>query len=100
MLHAEVALYFPGFRGSPIGFSGSGIFLIRSSEFGNFKAKLGRDSGLKVSSEGGMPEISLGITRLNEILGQNSEIKELYWVHSETHKGARKGKLRHVVYEV
>ena len=67
-------------RGSPIGFSGSGISLIRGSEFGKFKAKLGRESGLKVSSEGGMPEISLGITGLNEILGRNSEIKELYWV--------------------
>ena len=50
----------------------------------NFKAKSGRDSGLKVSSEGGMPKITLGITGLHEILGRDYGIEEPYWEPSTT----------------
>ena len=36
----------------------------------DFKAKSGRDSGLKVCAGGGMPKVTLGITGLPEILGR------------------------------
>ena len=63
-------------KGSPIGFSVSGISLVR-----NFKEKSGRDSGLKlkVSSEGGMLKTTLGITGLHEILGGDYGIEEPNW---------------------
>ena len=58
------------------------IILSRSREFGNFKAKSWRD--LRLSSEGRMPEINLGITGLHEILGRHSGIKKLYWGPSKS----------------
>ena len=42
------------------------------------KAKSGRDSGLKVCARVRMPEITLGITGLHEILGRDYRIKEPY----------------------
>ena len=45
----------------------------------DFKAKSGRDSGLKVCAGGGMPKIALGITGLLEILGRDYGIEEPYW---------------------
>ena len=44
----------------------------------NFKAKSGRDSGLKVCAGGGMPKIALGITGLLEILDRDYGIEEPY----------------------
>ena len=44
----------------------------------DFKAKSGRDSGLKVCAEGGMPKVTLGITRLPEILGRDYGIEKPY----------------------
>ena len=43
------------------------------------KAKSGRDSGLKVCAQGGMPKITLGITGLHQILGRDYGIEEPYW---------------------
>ena len=45
----------------------------------DFKAKSGRDSGLKVCAGGGMPKIDLGITGLLENLGRDYGIEEPYW---------------------
>ena len=45
----------------------------------DLKAKSGRDSGLKVYARGGMPKITLGITRLHEVLGHDYGIEEPYW---------------------
>ena len=44
----------------------------------DFKAKSGRDSGLKVCAGGGITKIALGITGLLEILGRNYGIEEPY----------------------
>ena len=41
----------------------------------DFKAKWGRDGGLKVYAEGGMQKITLGITVLQERLGRDYEIE-------------------------
>ena len=38
---------------------------------GDFKAKSGRDSGLKVCAGGGLPKITRRITGLHEVLGRN-----------------------------
>ena len=43
-----------------------------------FKAKTGRDSGLKVCARGGMPKITLGITGLPETLGRDYGIEKPY----------------------
>ena len=45
----------------------------------DFKAKSGRDSGLKVCAGGGMPKVTLGITGLPEILGRDYGIEKPYW---------------------
>ena len=45
----------------------------------DLKAKQARVSGLKVCLGGGIPEITLGITGLHEILGQGNGIEEPYW---------------------
>ena len=37
----------------------------------DFKAKSGRDSGLKACAGGGMPKVTLGITGLPEIWGRD-----------------------------
>ena len=37
------------------------------------------DSGLNVCTSGGMPKITIGITGLHEILGQDYKIEEPYW---------------------
>ena len=42
----------------------------------DFKAKWGRDGGLKVYAEGGMQKITLGITVLQERLGRDYEIEK------------------------
>ena len=44
-----------------------------------FKAKSGRDSGLKVCGEGGMPKLTLGFTGLQEAFGWDYGIAEPYW---------------------
>ena len=43
------------------------------------KSKIGQDSGLKVCAQVTMPEITLGITGLHEILGRKNGIEEPYW---------------------
>ena len=43
-----------------------------------FKSKIGQDSGLKVCARVRMPERTLGITRLHEILGRKYGIEEPY----------------------
>ena len=45
----------------------------------DFKAKLGRDSGLKVCAGGGMPKITLWFTGLQEAFGRDYGIAEPYW---------------------
>ena len=45
----------------------------------DFKAKSGRDCGLKVCAGGGVPEITHGITGLPEILGRGDGIEKPYW---------------------
>ena len=37
----------------------------------DFKAKSGRDSGLKVCAGGGLPKITRGITGWHEVLGRD-----------------------------
>ena len=49
----------------------------------DFKAKSGRDSGLKVCAGGEIPKIILGITGLRELLGRDFGIKERHWGPSE-----------------
>ena len=44
-----------------------------------YKAKSGRDSGLNVRAGGRMPNRTLGITRLQGILGRDYGIEEPYW---------------------
>ena len=51
----------------------------------DFKAKSGRDSGLKVCAGGGMPKVTLGITGLPEILGRDYGIEKPYWVPSTSY---------------
>ena len=51
-----------------------------SFEARDLKAKSGLVSGFKVWLGGGMPKITLGITRLHEILGRYYGIEELFWV--------------------
>ena len=65
----------------PIGFPGYAISLICRSGFAirDFTAKSGRVSGLKVCAGGGVPKITLGITRLLEILGRDYGIEKPYW---------------------
>ena len=45
----------------------------------DFKAKSGRDSGLKVCTGGGMPKVTLGITGLPEIWGRDYGIEKPCW---------------------
>ena len=45
----------------------------------DFKAKSGRDSGLKVCAGGEIPKITFGITGLHEISGRDYEIEEPCW---------------------
>ena len=45
----------------------------------DFKARSGRDRGLKVCAGGGMPKVTLGITGLPEILGRDYGIEKPYW---------------------
>ena len=45
----------------------------------DFKAKSGRDSGLKVCGGGAMPKVTLGITGLPEILGRDYGIEKPFW---------------------
>ena len=45
----------------------------------DFKAKSGRDSGLKVCAGGGMPKVTLGITSLPEIWGRDYGIEKPCW---------------------
>ena len=45
----------------------------------DFKAKAGRDSGLKVWVRVRMPEITLGITRFQEVLVRDYGIEKPYW---------------------
>ena len=49
----------------------------------DFKAKSGRDSGLKVCSGGGMPKITLGVTGSPEISGRDYGIEKPYWGPAE-----------------
>ena len=48
----------------------------------DFKAKSGRDSGLKVCAGGGSPKTTRGILGLHELLGRDYGIEEPYWGHS------------------
>ena len=45
----------------------------------DFKAKSGRDSGLKVCAGGGMPKLTFGITGLPEIFGRDYGKEKPYW---------------------
>ena len=45
----------------------------------DFKAKTGRDSGLKVCVRVRMPEITPGITRFQEVLVRDYGIEKPYW---------------------
>ena len=45
----------------------------------DFKAKSGRDSGLKVCAGGAMPKITLWFTGLQEAFGRDYGIAEPYW---------------------
>ena len=45
----------------------------------DFKVKQERDSELKVCTGGVMPKITLGITGLHAIMGQDYKIKEPHW---------------------
>ena len=49
----------------------------------DFNTKSGRDSGLKVCAEGGMPKITLGITELHEVLSWDYGIEEPFLGPSE-----------------
>ena len=49
----------------------------------DFKAKSGRDLGLKVCAGGGMPKITLGITGLHEVLGRDYGSEKPYRGPSE-----------------
>ena len=49
----------------------------------DFKVKSERDLGLKVCAGGGMPKITLGITRLQEVLGRDYGSEKPYWGPSE-----------------
>ena len=51
----------------------------------DFKAKSGRDSGLKVWAGGGMPKVTLGITGLPQILGGDYGIEKPYWLPSTSY---------------
>ena len=64
------------FKRVPSRFSGSGISLayLKLGIWG-FKAKSGRDSGLKVCTGGRMPKIFLGITGMHEYLGRDYGIE-------------------------
>ena len=66
--------------GSPTSFSGSEISFILKLGIRDLNAKLGRVLGFKVWLAGGMPKITLGITRLHEFLGRYYGIEELFWV--------------------
>ena len=55
----------------------------------DLKAKSGRDSGLKVCAGGWMPKITLGITGLHEILGQDYGSEECYWGPSSLFRRTR-----------
>ena len=65
--------------GSSIGFSGFRISLIFKLGIRDLKAKSEWVSGLKVCLGGGMPNITLAITGLHEILGRDYGIEEPYW---------------------
>ena len=67
------------YRRVPNRFSGIRDFPSLKLGIRDFKAKSGRDSGLKVCAGGGMPKIALGITGLLEILGRDYGIEEPYW---------------------
>ena len=45
----------------------------------DFKAKSGRDLGLKVCAKGGIPKMTIGITGLREISSRDYEIEEPFW---------------------
>ena len=64
----------------PSGFFGIRDFPYLKRGIQDFKAKSGRDSGLKVRAGDGMPKTTLGITGLLEMLGRDYGIKE---PHSE-----------------
>ena len=57
------------------------VFGMRDFKAGirDFKAKLGRDSGLKVCTGYGMPKITIGITRLREDLVRDDGIEAPPW---------------------
>ena len=55
----------------------------------DFKAKSGRDSGLKVCAGGGMPKVTLGITGLPAILGRDYGIEKPHWGPSTNTQGRK-----------
>ena len=69
-------------RVSNINFVGMRDFSYLRLGIRDFKAKTGRDSGLKVCAGGGMPKITLGITGLPETLGRDYGIEKRYLGHS------------------
>ena len=78
----ELCLYGPRFKSEgrvPKRFLGIRDFPHLKLGIRDLKAKPGRVSGFKVFLGGGMPKITLGITRLHEILGYYG-IEELFWV--------------------
>ena len=55
----------------------------------DFKAKSGRDSGLKVCAGGGMPKVTLGITGFPAILGRDYGIEKPHWGPSTNTQGRK-----------
>ena len=69
----------------PGGFFGIQDFPYLKLGIWDFMAKSSRrDSGLNVCARGGMPKITIGITGLLQILGQDYGIEERYWGPSST----------------
>ena len=59
----------------PNRFSGIRDFPCLKLGIRDFTARSGRDSGLKVFAEGGMPKITLGITGLKNPIGNPHKLK-------------------------
>ena len=66
----------------PNRFSGIQDFPCLKLGIRDFTARSGKDSGLKVFAEGGMPKITLGITGLLGCLVRDYGIEKPYWESS------------------
>ena len=79
----ELCLYGPKFKSEgrvPNRFLGIRDFPHLKLGIQDLKPKSWLVSGFKVCLGGGMPKITLGITRLHEILSWYHGIEELFWV--------------------